>query len=141
MFRLLVTGSRQNPDLLMQERVKYALGMVAYRLCPEGGLLLHGDATGVDTIASVYWEDIGPRHLAKAFPYPSNMGKAGGPFRNQQMVTFGADLCLAFPVGGSSGTYDCFKKARTALIPAFLLRNFHDMQNFEQRLLAKAYNL
>lgn len=138
MFKLLVTGSRQDPDLLMQERIKYAFGMVKYRLSLKDGLLIHGDATGVDTFAASVWRSFGNGFLCKEFPYPSHLGKAGGPVRNQSMVIFGADLCLAFPSKGSSGTYDCFNKARQAAIPSFLLNSYGNMVIFENYLLAKA---
>ncbi len=42
------------------------------------------------------------------------LGKAGGPVRNQAMVDSGADLCLAFPDNKSIGTWDCVQRARAA---------------------------
>lgn len=41
-------------------------------------------------------------------------GRAAGLIRNQRMVDLGADLCLAFPLGESRGTWDCVARARKA---------------------------
>ena len=52
--------------------------------------------------------------------YPANwkaLGKIAGPYRNQQMVDAGADVCLAFPLLNSRGTYDCMRRAEEAGIP------------------------
>lgn|GEM_PF-1924500 len=37
-----------------------------------------------------------------------------GHWRNQHMVDLGAYLCLAAPVGASTGTRDCMRRARAA---------------------------
>lgn len=42
---------------------------------------------------------------------------AAGPYRNQEMVDAGADICLGFPLGESHGTRDCMGRAREANIP------------------------
>lgn len=123
MFTVLVSGSRQDPDNLTRERVKYALGSVANFLCPEGGLLRHGDANGIDTFAVSFWTSLGKQFTDKPYPYPSQRGKSGGPFRNQQMVNDGADVGLFFPMPDSVGTYDCLLKSRKAGILSFELPN------------------
>jgi hypothetical protein len=69
--------------------------------------------------------DIAARRLAAEFGWGSEthrakwdeLGKKAGPIRNQEMVDAGADLCLAFWDGNSSGTLDCIKKAVKAGIP------------------------
>lgn len=121
MFKVLVTGTRNHTTGLMGDRVRYALGIVVCRLCPESGLLIYGGATGVDSTAKGYWDSLGPEYTTKCFPYKSEMGKAGGPVRNQEMVDFGADICLAFPAPGSRGTYDCASRAEEAGIPTFVI--------------------
>jgi len=45
------------------------------------------------------------------------LGRAAGPVRNQAMVFDGADVCLAFPLGESRGTWDCMRRAEEAGIP------------------------
>lgn len=138
MFKLLVTGTRKDPDLLFHDRIKYALGIVAHKLCPEGGLLIHGDATGVDTAAAAYWSSMDAAFTCRAFEYPGESGKAGGPLRNQKMVDFGADLCLAFPLPESRGTYDCARRARAANIDTFILNSYEQGILFGKYLLARA---
>ena len=140
MFRLLVTGSRNDPSLIMQERIKYALGFTAYKLCPEGGELKHGMATGVDTFCAGFWESLGFTHsfFATGFEYPGESGKAGGPIRNQRMVDSGADLCLAFTMPDSKGTWDCVRKARAAGITTFALKDYESVKNFQQWVICEA---
>jgi hypothetical protein len=127
MFKLLITGSRKVVTDGTAGRLHTALDLVAYHMCPEGGLLLHGDAHGVDTYAKEYWDSLGPEYEVKGFPYPSKYGAAGGPIRNQQMVDFGADLCLGFPAAGSVGTYDCMNRAKEAGIPTFSIAKWSDL--------------
>lgn len=45
---------------------------------------------------------------------------SAGPLRNQYMVNLGADECLAFPLPGSRGTWDCVRRARAAGIPVVI---------------------
>lgn len=136
MFTLIVTGSRWSLSVPTQLRVRSTLGLVAYRMCPTGGLLKHGEATGVDSYASVYWNRLGPEFAVQGFPYISSLGRRGGPVRNQQMVDSGADLCLAYPSAGSKGTYDCANKAKKAGIPTFILVNSSDDAELEHWLVA-----
>lgn len=43
---------------------------------------------------------------------------SAGGVRNQEMVNLGGYLvCLAFPLAGSRGTWDCVARARVAGIP------------------------
>jgi hypothetical protein len=110
-----VTGSRSwdRPDV-----VEAALAVALYG---HGGMVVvHGSCpTGADAIASEWarrYAHLGvveERHHAAWNLY----GRAAGPKRNQQMVNAGADLCLAFPVGRSSGTRSCIRLARAAGIP------------------------
>lgn len=50
-------------------------------------------------------------------PADWKLGKIAGHLRNQQMVDLGADACLAFPMPGSRGTWDCVRRAEAAGIP------------------------
>ncbi len=99
-------------------------------------MLIHGGALGIDTSAAEYWESMGAEYTTKEFKYKSEFGLAGGPLRNQEMVDFGADLCLAFPIRGSVGTYDCVRKAQANDIPTFILSSNWHMQAFEEYALA-----
>lgn len=136
MFRLLITGSREDCDIFMRDRIHYVLGSIAHKLCPEGGVLVNGDATGVDTCGAVYWRSLGPLYTTEEHEYPRGMGRRGGPVRNQKMVDAGADLCVGFPIAGSRGTYDCAAKASAAKIDTFLFRCYADVRKFEEHLLA-----
>lgn len=123
-MRILVTGARDWPDRLAVYR---ALNEVCEEFDlnyepdeygntmpdPSKITVVHGDCpTGADHYAdqwciSSFME--AERHPADWAAY----GKAAGPMRNQQMVSLGADLCLAFPLGGN-GTADCMRKAKAA---------------------------
>lgn len=48
------------------------------------------------------------------FPADWSLGPKAGPERNALMVKEGADLCLAFALPNSRGTWDCVRKARAA---------------------------
>lgn len=41
-------------------------------------------------------------------------GKAAGMIRNREMVALGADLCIAFPLPQSKGTFGCIREAEKA---------------------------
>ncbi|MEU8040919.1 SLOG family protein [Streptosporangium sp. NPDC049078] len=50
-------------------------------------------------------------------PHPADWPtyrRAAGPIRNGEMVAAGADECVAFPEGASTGTRDCMRQAAAA---------------------------
>ena len=117
-WRVLVTGSRSLNDpgpvhkaLLNEYRAAQSLGLrmvVVEGQCPYGGADKFAEewATG--------------RAFVDHDPMPANwkaLGKQAGPYRNQQMVDSGADVCLAFPTIESRGTWDCCRRAEEAGIP------------------------
>jgi hypothetical protein len=118
--RLLVTGSRHHRDYAL---IREALIDAYARLGADlGTLLVHGDGRGVDDalgadrIAARVWAAWGM--ATKGYPADwLRYGKGAGPLRNGRMVNDRADLCLAFPLPGSTGTWDCVRKARAAGIP------------------------
>ncbi|WP_338785431.1 SLOG family protein [Streptomyces sp. DG1A-41] len=101
-MRLLVTGSRGWTDVALLEGV---IGEVLWlgRYRPRDVLLIHGACPrGADAIADRFACGIGMsvrRHPADWDAY----GKRAGFLRNAEMVSAGADLCLAFIKGGSPG--------------------------------------
>ncbi|QRY51792.1 SLOG family protein [Mycolicibacterium septicum] len=121
-WRVLVTGSRSHADRM---QVWLALGaefrhaeaqglpmVVIEGQCPHGGADAHAErwAQVSNTEGLPVWHD----------PFPANwkeLGKRAGPYRNQQMVDSGADVCLAFPTAESRGTWDCIRRAEAAGIP------------------------
>ena len=111
---LLVSGTR---DLEDNDNFIDIIGTTLSEAYQELGeaTLIHGDAPGVDTLASYIWKEFGLPQ--KAFPADwKNLGKAAGPIRNQQMVDLNPDLCIAFPSKNSRGTWDCVRRAKKANI-------------------------
>lgn len=85
-------------------------------------LIRHGDADGVDTCGRLFAEAVGLPH--QAHPYKSELGKAGGPIRNQEM----ADAVLKSESGGclvliwdgnSRGSANMKFEARKRGLPVF----------------------
>lgn len=118
--RILVTGSRQWP----WER--YAV--IARALFDEhedGAVLVTGGCpTGADDLALAIWRaNAGPTCTSEIHPADwDRYGRSAGPRRNQAMVDLGADVCLAFVLPGSRGTWDCVRKAKAAGIPTKVYR-------------------
>lgn len=108
--RILVTGSRKY----------WRLAPIARALTPHRGKgleLVHGAAPGLDVMAAVIWDSWGETSEAHPADWRRH-GPAAGPIRNQQMIDLGNYLvCLAFPLVGSRGTWDCVARARIAGIP------------------------
>ncbi len=114
-FRVLVTGSREWDD--MQE-LRYAL-IHAAALRLDSVVIVHGGCPrGADAMASEWARDYG----VPAEEHPADwggLGKAAGFIRNAEMVSRGADLCLAFykQGAGNKGTDHCASQAEKAGIP------------------------
>ncbi len=113
--RLLITGSRSWTDT---DTLTTALDQAWRDLGAHPGTVLVCGAcpTGVDAIAAAAWRAWG-RPVQECPADWARAGRAAGPARNQVMVDAGADLCLAFPLPGSTGTWDCVRRAKTAGIP------------------------
>lgn len=105
-MRIIVTGSRHYDRY---DRVLYTL--LPYHTGTH--TLVHGAAPGLDTLAARAAEEL--KWEVEAHPADWGVvGPAAGPARNQLMVNLGADLCIAFPLKGSKGTWDCVKRAHEA---------------------------
>lgn len=114
--RILVTGSRNWSDV---EAIRAAL------VHHGPATVIHGGARGADAIAGRIAEDFGwPTVVHKA--NWRQFGKKAGPMRNAAMVEAGADLCLAFPLPDSIGTWDCVKRAKKAGIPVVVRETWRD---------------
>lgn len=104
-MKVLVCGSRYCRDFTT---VCNGLNVHA----PEAEVLIHGGATGVDSLA----QDWADHHDIPCIVYPADWkrhGKAAGPIRNQVMLDEGKpDLVVAFP--GGRGTADMVRRARAA---------------------------
>jgi hypothetical protein len=118
-MRVIVTGDRHHTDVaLIEGALEFVyLGFInAGRAITEEFVVVHGGARGADFIASV-WAAKHKRLSVVNEPHPANwdeFSKAAGSIRNQEMVDLGAELCLAFPLAGSIGTWNCVNKAKKA---------------------------
>lgn len=115
MFTVIVTGSRNYQD---EQKVFEALDDLW--VTTEGPMFVrHGNCpTGADKFASIFCE-FDSEDLFE-IKHPANWdlhGKAAGPIRNREMAQAGADLCLAFPLGESRGTWNCVNECKKAGIP------------------------
>lgn len=124
-MRLLVTGSRTiSPQ--ESETVRRVLNEVQaadiLRFGHREITVVQGECPygGVDLIAE-RWADETEHAQSEGHPADwDGLGKAAGPIRNSYMVSLGADMCLAFPVAWSRGTWDCIRKAVDAGIPTHI---------------------
>jgi hypothetical protein len=78
-------------------------------------VIIHGGATGADTLAQAYANDrVIPTLVFKADW--DKYGRAAGPKRNAAMLKQGKpDLVIAFP--GGKGTADMVRRAEAAGVP------------------------
>lgn len=122
-MRIMVTGSRHWTDVdAIASALMQAFNELAKSADEPAPILIHGDCAGADSIAArvarrVGWEVI---------PYPPNKHVHGVPncyyIRNQAMVDSRPDVCIAFPMRGSKGTWDAVRRARAASIPVVIVR-------------------
>lgn len=108
-MRLLVTGSRDWTDYEHIYRVLEGF--------PKDTQLVHGGARGADLLAHKAALKLGWLEPEVHKADWNSFGKRAGSLRNQAMVDLGADLCLAFPLEQSRGTWDCIQRAERADIP------------------------
>ena len=113
-MKVLVTGSRHYDDYDRVYEWLLSLGTT---------IVVHGRARGADYLAHIAAHDI--RDVEER-AYPADweaFGMQAGPIRNQQMIDEEhtkeepIDLCLAFPMDDSIGTWDCVRRAIIAGIP------------------------
>ena len=114
--RIIVTGSRDWTNKLM------VIGALNDMYTYHGKyMLVHGACpTGADKIADDWYETYGEHYtvgIDRFYPAWDIWGDAAGPKRNSRMVRSGGDMVLSFPLGISTGTWDCINKAVAAEIP------------------------
>ena len=128
--KILVTGDRHYRNLeLIADTLEGFL--VEYGLNPEEVMLIHGGATGADTIADV----CGKLLRMDVKPYPAHwrhtedcpegcsevVGRAAGPIRNKKMITDHPDILIAFVfhdnLEESKGTKNMIELLKKATIP------------------------
>lgn len=112
-MRILLTGSRAWPD---RRAVESVLSELLHLHGPF--TLVHGAcSTGADFFAHEWYEATGHEFGCGELKYKADWdkyGKAAGPIRNAAMVAAGADLVIAFPLPGGSGTQGTVEMARRA---------------------------
>lgn len=122
-LKVLVTGTRYAKALEHEKTIWNAMLVQRWRdiskdVTYDNFEVIHGGARGVDYLAGAF-----ARHFdlqLKVFEADwKTHKKAAGFIRNQQMVDYGADVCLAFPISGgdNKGTFDCMQRAVKAGIP------------------------
>lgn len=107
-MRVIVCGSRKWHDR----------GRIASRLfdLPPDSIVVQGGAQGADRIAKQEAEKLGlvvEEHRAEW----GSLGKRAGLIRNTLMASLGADLCIAFWDGRSTGTAHMMEQAKAHGIP------------------------
>ncbi len=109
--RVLICGSR---DFIWAKEIRE----LVYSL-PDDAVVIHGDATGADTIANRYAVERGLTVLK--FPAKwEELGRRAGPIRNQQMLDEGKPTEVhAFYTdkATSRGTADMVRRSRKAGLP------------------------
>jgi len=114
-MKVIVCGGRKFDDVELVESVLDEI----WRDSPGELTLLHGCASGTDAIANAWAlakrAEGGCVTIARFPARWSRYGRAAGPVRNQEMLTYGQpDLVIAFP--GGSGTADMVERARRAKV-------------------------
>ncbi|QNL30828.1 DprA-like DNA processing chain A [Mycobacterium phage Estes] len=134
--RVLITGSRDWADrravgiALGRELEKFGEILILNGMCPTGAdlhahqfYLAHGSKWVREKEFPADWgrDCTGSCYHKPRFKNGQRYCPIAGHLRNQAMVDFGADVCLAFPLKDSRGTYDCMKRAKKAGIPVINL--------------------
>lgn len=109
-YRVIITGSREWSD-----KDKVCADILALLdIHGDDLVIVHGKCpTGADKIAEEFCDELNITQEK----YPANWnryGNAAGPIRNRKMVSLGADVVLAYPLGKSSGTRGCMELAEAA---------------------------
>lgn len=119
-YRVLVTGSREWADkaalyaVLDEVLAAHPSLVIVQGACPRGA-----DAMAVAWVMDRWtWDEADVAHEDHPADW-DGYGKQAGFIRNAEMVSAGADICLAFykTVAGNKGTDHCARQAEAAGIP------------------------
>lgn len=125
-MRVIVCGDREWSDAAFIRRVLEEL----YEAClkvNESLTVINGECRGADRIAGEWGLEKraqGWRVEVLGFPYIRELGRAGGPVRNKQMLVKGKpDLVVAFhdAITHSKGTVNMMEQAEKAGVDVWLL--------------------
>lgn len=133
-YRVLVTGDRN----WACSRLATVVVVRLWARHPDGLLIVHGGASGVDHA----FEQVARMAGVPTEVHPASWevhGRRAGPIRNQAMVDGGADVCLAFhrDLRRSRGTRDCVRRALEAGIPCWLVES--DAEDARPGRITQAY--
>ena len=114
-MRVLVCGGRHYDN---RAEVYRRLDFLNSDPAKPVALILHGGATGADTLADNWALERGVPRLS--FPVSKQewrtIGRKAGPLRNKRMLEEGKpDVVVAFP--GNTGTEDMVGRARSKAVP------------------------
>lgn len=108
--RVLVCGSRSWTSVkIIEDAIKRYVDWAS----PDPITIIHGGASGADTIAGEVARRLGVKeevYWADWYTY----GASAGPRRNQKMVEAQPEICLAFPMSDSRGTWDMINRCKNA---------------------------
>lgn len=111
--RVIVCGSRRWHNRAV---IEARLADLVLATAPNYPTIVHGCARGADRIAGE--EALKAGLLVEEHPADwDRYGKRAGLIRNEAMAALGADLCLAFWDGRSTGTAHMLDRAREHDIP------------------------
>jgi threonine/homoserine efflux transporter RhtA len=108
-LKVAVVGSRKfnNLPLLM---------MAVDKLNPA--MIVSGGAQGADSLGQIYAKMHG---LVMVVYYPDWTEGRGAALRRNVMIANAADVCVAFPIGASTGTRHCIHKFEYYKKPVYVL--------------------
>jgi SLOG family YspA-like protein len=121
--RVIVCGSRNWHD---RERISDVLADAAVSLGTCWLTIVHGNARGADRIA----EQEAQKHGFFIESHPADWdayGKQAGLLRNADMARAGADLCIAFWDGRSTGTKHMIDEAQREGIPVWVVEKHQEV--------------
>jgi NADPH:quinone reductase-like Zn-dependent oxidoreductase len=114
-MRVLITGGRDfaDRDLLFEtlDRLHAVHGFT---------VLIHGAASGADTLAGEWAKECGVEVIARAADWKKH-GRAAGPIRNQEMLKENPQMVIAFP--GGKGTANMVAIAKKAGIEVMVIES------------------
>ena len=122
-IRIIICGSRRwNDRQAIAQWLNEFVVERGYRF-PDP-VIVHGGARGADRLAE---EEAGKAGLlTEAHPADwERHGKRAGLIRNEEMAALGADLCIAFWDGRSTGTRHMLDTARRHGIPTEVIRDLN----------------
>lgn len=120
-MRVIVTGSR---DWIDRQRIREVLNdFLSIEIGPH--VVVHGDCeTGADYLAAEWAMLDHPMFEVSSEAHPAKWGEYGdaaGIIRNREMAGAGAEMCIAFWDGKSSGTRSMIEHATVAKIPVVIV--------------------